>query len=336
MSGATDVLARLGGPAGFGFGGAPLGNLFRVVEDAAAAQTLAAAWDAGVRYYDTAPHYGAGLSEHRIGLALRDRPRHEFVLSSKVGRLLTPDRSAPRDAHGYVQTLPFSARCDYSGDGALRSIEDSLQRLGLSHIDIVYIHDVDRHTHGAAQPQRFREAMEGAWPALARLRSAGVIGAIGLGVNEAQVCVDALAHTDVDCFMVAGRYTLLDQSALDALVPACAARGVKLVLAGAYNSGVLATGAVAGAAYDYAPASTAVLERVRRIETVCASFGVPLRAAALQYTRRCPVAAGIVVGARSAAEVADAAAMLKHPIAAAFWQALTDDGLLPREMPVQG
>ena len=145
-----------------------------------------------------------------------------------------------------------------------------------------------------------------------------------------------LAHADVDCFMVAGRYTLLDQSALDALVPACLARGVKLVLAGAYNSGVLATGAVAGAAYDYAPASAKVLERVRRIETFCASFGVPLRAAALQYARNCAVAAGIVVGARSGAEVADAAAMLKHPIDAAFWQALTDDGLLPRRMPGQG
>ena len=326
---ASSLLARLDGTAGLGLGGAPLGNLFRAVDDETAADTLAAAWDAGVRYFDTAPHYGAGLSEHRIGRALRSRPRDEFVLSSKVGRLLSPDRAAPRDAFGYVQTLPFSSRFDYSADATLRSIDDSLQRLGLSHIDIVYIHDIDRHTHGADQPRRFREAMQGAWPALERLRREGTIGAVGLGVNEAQVCVDAMAHADFDCFMVAGRYTLLDQSALDVLVPRCLDRGVRLVLAGAYNSGILATGAIAGAAYDYGPARADVLERVSRLQAVCERFGVPLRAAALQFTRSCPAAAGIVVGARSASEVADSAAMLRHPIDAAFWQVLRDGGLLP-------
>jgi D-threo-aldose 1-dehydrogenase len=326
---AADPLARLDGTAGFGLGGAPLGNLFRAVDDETAAATLDAAWDAGVRCFDTAPHYGAGLSEHRIGQALRTRPRDAFVLSSKVGRLLSPSRSAPRDAFGYVDVLPFAARFDYSADATLRSIDDSLQRLGLSHVDIVYIHDIDRHTHGADQPQRFREAMQGAWPALERLRREGTVGAVGLGVNEAQVCIDAMAHADFDCFMVAGRYTLLDPSALDSLVPRCLQRGVRLVLAGAYNSGILATGAVAGASYDYGPARDDVLDRVRRIQAVCDTFGVPLRAAALQFTRSCPAAAGIVVGARSAAEVADSAAMLRFPIDAAFWQALRDDGLLP-------
>lgn len=323
------VLGRLDGSAGFGLGGAPLGNLFRAVDDAMADATLEAAWDAGVRCYDTAPHYGAGLSEHRLGRFLRTKPRSEFVLSSKVGRLLRPDPAAPRAAHGYVQTLPFSARFDYGAEATLRSIDDSLQRLGLDRIDIVYIHDIDTPTHGADQPRRFREAMAGAWPALERLRREGVVGAIGLGVNEARVCVDALAETDLDCFMLAGRYTLLDQSAHETLVPRCVERGVKLVLAGAYNSGILATGAVPGAAYDYGPARDAMLDRVRRLQAVCDMHAVPLRAAALQFTRACPAAAGLVVGARTPAEVADAAAMLRHPIDPPFWRALRDDGLLP-------
>lgn len=323
------VLGRIGGTAGFGLGGAPLGNLFRAVDDDTAMATLEAAWDAGVRCYDTAPHYGAGLSEHRLGRFLRAKPRSEFVLSSKVGRLLTPDPTAPRAAHGYVQTLPFAARFDYGADAAQRSIDDSLQRLGLDRLDIVYIHDIDTPTHGAEQPRRFREAMAGAWPALERLRREGVVGAVGLGVNEARVCVDALAETDLDCFMLAGRYTLLDQSALETLVPRCIERGVKLVLAGAYNSGILATGAVPGAAYDYGPARDAVLERVRRLQAVCDTHSVPLRAAALQYTRACPAAAGLVVGARSPDEVADAAAMLRHPVPPAFWQALRDERLIP-------
>jgi D-threo-aldose 1-dehydrogenase len=323
------VLARIGSSPGFGLGGAPLGNLFRAVDEDTAMATLEAAWDAGVRCYDTAPHYGAGLSEHRLGRFLRTKPRAEFVLSSKVGRVLRPDPAAPREAHGYVQTLPFAARFDYGADAALRSIDDSLQRLGLDRLDIVYIHDIDRPTHGTEQPRRFREAMAGAWPALERLRREGVVGAVGLGVNEARVCADALAEADLDGFMLAGRYTLLDQSALDELVPRCLERGVKLVLAGAYNSGILATGAVPGAAYDYGPARDAVLERVRRLQAMCDAHGVPLRAAALQFTRACPAAAGLVVGARSPAEVADAAAMLRHPIDAVFWRALRDGGLLP-------
>lgn len=329
MRAAPAVLGRVGGTAGFGLGGAPLGNLFRAVDDATAEATLEAAWNAGVRCYDTAPHYGAGLSEHRLGRFLRTKPRSEFVLSSKVGRLLTPDPAAPREAHGYVQTLPFAARFDYGADAALRSIDDSLQRLGLDRLDIVYIHDIDTPTHGAEQPRRFREAMAGAWPALERLRREGVVGAVGLGVNEARVCVDALAEADLDCLMLAGRYTLLDQSALDELVPRCLERGVKLVLAGAYNSGILATGAVPGAAFDYGPARDAVLERVRRLQAVCAAHGVPLRAAALQYTRACPAAAGLVVGARSPDEVADAATMLRHPVPPAFWQALHAERLIP-------
>ncbi len=310
------------GRAGLGFGGAPLGNLFSTVDEATAQRTLQRAWDLGLRYYDTAPLYGHGLSEQRMGRALQQHPRDSFVLSTKVGRLLRADGAAPREQSGYVGGLPNTAHYDYSADGARRSIGDSLERLGLSRIDIVYIHDIDRHTHGADQPRRFAEAMDGAYAALARLRDEGVVGAIGLGVNEWQVCRDALAHGDFDCCMLAGRYTLLDASAQDELVPLCLARGVHLVLGGVYNSGILATGAVPGAMYHYAPASEDVLDRVRRIEGVCRAFDVPLRAAALQFALACPVAAAVVVGGRTPAEIGDSVAMAALPIPAALWMAL--------------
>ena len=308
--------------ARLGFGGAPLGNLYQAVDDEQAEKALAAAWDLGLRYFDTAPLYGNGLSEQRIGRFLRGRPRDSFVLSSKVGRVLSPDATAGDAQSGYVQAPRCRVTFDYSADGVLRSIDDSLRRLGVDRLDIAYIHDIDVRTHGALQPQRFREAMEGALPALQRLRSEGVLRAIGLGVNETQPCLDALRHGDFDCFMVAGRYTLLDSSAQEALIPACAARGVQLVVAGAYNSGILASGAVPGARYDYEPASAAMLDRVARFEAVARTYGVPLRAAALQFALGSPVVAQVMVGVRSAAEMADAEAMFRHPVPAAFWEAL--------------
>jgi D-threo-aldose 1-dehydrogenase len=326
---------RLGGTAGLALGGAPLGNLYTAVDDAAAERTVQRAWDLGVRYFDTAPHYGQGLSEERFGRALAGYARDDFILSTKVGRLLAANEQAPRDQFGYVQALPFTARFDYSAGGALRSLEDSLQRLNLTRIDIAYIHDIDVRTHGAEQPARFREAMEGAYRALERLRSAGVLRAIGLGVNEWEVCRDALAHGDFDCFMLAGRYTLLDQSAAATLMPACRARGVRLVLAGAYNSGVLATGAVAGARFDYQTADAAILQRVQRIEAVCEAFGVPLRAAALQYLRDAPSLATVVVGGRSPEEIEDSVRMARYPIPVAFWRTLIDQRLLPEPMSAE-
>lgn len=316
-----------GGP-GLGFGGAPLGNLFTTVDEEVAQQTLERAWTLGLRYYDTAPLYGHGLSEQRIGRALQSKPRDSFVLSTKVGRLLKPDAQAPREQSGYVGALRNTAHYDYSADGARRSIEDSLTRMGLSRIDIVYIHDIDRHTHGDAQATRFAEAMSGAWPALARLRDEGVIGAVGLGVNEWQVCRDALAHADFDCFMLAGRYTLLDTSSAAELAPLCAERGVQLVLGGVYNSGILATGAVPGATFHYAQADDATLARVRRIEAVCVSFDVPLRAAALQFALACPVAAGVVVGGRRPAEIEDSVAMARVQVPQGLWDTLRAQGLL--------
>ena len=311
-----------------GFGGAPLGNLFQAVGEDQAQQALAAAWALGLRYFDTAPLYGNGLSEQRIGRFLRGQPRDSYVLSSKVGRVLSADATAGDAQFGYVHVPRCRVQFDYSADGTLRSIEDSLRRLGVDRLDIAYIHDIDVRTHGAMQPQRFREAMEGVVPVLQRLRREGVLRAIGLGVNETQPCVDALRHGDFDCFMVAGRYTLLDSSAHQALIPACAARGVQLVVAGAYNSGILATGAVPGARYDYAPASDAVRDRVARIEGVARAHGVPLRAAALQFALGSPVVSQVMVGVRSAAEVADAEAMFRQPVPAAFWSALQEQGLL--------
>jgi D-threo-aldose 1-dehydrogenase len=317
-----------------GLGTAPLGNLFTPVDEGTAAQTVRRAHELGIRYIDTAPHYGNGLSEHRVGHALREFPRDSFVLSTKVGRLLTADASAPRDQNGYVGVLPFRQRFDYSFDGALRSIEDSLQRLGLARIDIALIHDIDAFTHGPeAQPQRFREAMTGALRALDRLRGEGVIGAVGLGVNDAGVCLDALRHGGFDGFLVAGRYTLIDQGALAALLPACAEKNAAVILGGPYNSGILARPAGASATYDYRPAPPAVRQRVEAIAAVCAEFDVPVQAAALQFPLGHPAVVTVLPGARSPAEVAANHGFAAHPIPPALWQALKERGLIAAEAP---
>jgi len=323
------VLGRIG------LGTAPVGNLFAPVGEEEAIETVQRALALGVRYIDTAPHYGNGLSEHRVGAALRGVARDSFVLSTKVGRLLSADPAAPRDQHGYVGVLPFRQRFDYSYDGALRSIEDSLQRLGLARVDIALIHDIDAFTHGAeAQPLRFREAMEGAYRALARLKAAGAIAAIGLGVNDGRVCCDALRHGDFDGFLLAGRYTLIDQSALAELLPACQRRGVHIILGGPYNSGILARGAVADATFDYRPAEPAVLERVRALSEICTAFGVPLQAAALQFPLSHPTIATVLPGARSPAEVEANLRFIAHPIPAEFWRAFGDAKLLGPEVPL--
>lgn len=316
-----------------GFGGAPLGNLYAPIDDATALATVRHAWDLGIRHFDTAPLYGQGLSEHRIGHVLRDRPRGDFVLSTKVGRLLSPDPDAPEAQHGFVGALPFAPRYDYSYDATMRSLEDSLQRLGLARLDIVYIHDIDRFTHGDAQPQRFREAMAGAYKALEALRSAGAVEAIGLGVNEWEPCRDALRHGDVDGFLLAGRYTLLDQSALGELLPLCVSRGAGVVIGGPYNSGILATGAVPGARYNYAAATPEILTRVGRIEGVCRHFDVPLKAAALQFPLGHPAVLAVIPGARSPQEVEENVALLNAPIPREFWSALKSAGLIGPDVP---
>ncbi len=329
------VLDRFQGPLRLGLGGAPLGNLYAPLGDDEAQRTLEAAWRLGVRYFDTAPLYGHGLSEVRLGRFLQAQPRDSFVLSTKVGRLLSPDPDAPAERDGYVRGLPFAPRFDYSYDGALRSIDDSLQRLGIDRIDIAFIHDIDRHTHGDAQPARFREAMDGAYRALHRLRDEGVLGAIGIGVNEWQACRDAIGEGDFDCLMLAGRYTLLDHAAAAELVPLCIAKGVRLILAGVFNSGILATssGFAADARFDYQPATQQIRDKAAHIARICNEFDIALPAAALQFALACRCAAAVVVGARSAAEIAQSIAHRDAPIPAALWEALVVEGLLPAGLP---
>src|ERR1700712_4171885 len=231
-----DSMKHFGPPGPIGLGGASLGNMFAAVDEATAEATLVAAWDANIRYYDTAPHYGAGLSEHRFGAVLRGYPRDSFVLSTKVGRVLKPDPTILSGPPPFETGLPFRAEYDYSADGTLRSIEDSLQRMGLARIDVVYVHDIAEDAHGPAWRDRFAEAMRGAGRALIRLREEGVIRAWGLGVNRVEACEAALEQSDPDVFLLAGRYTLLDHSALSTLFPHCAARDVKVVIGGPFNS----------------------------------------------------------------------------------------------------
>ena len=336
---APDLRIALG-RAPLALGGAPLGNLFRAVSDADAIGVIGAALRAGVDYFDTAPHYGHGLSEQRFGQALRNPPRGDFLLSTKVGRLLTARADVPRIQHAYVDGLPFVQHYDYSYDGTLRSLDDSLARLGLGRIDIAYVHDIDAATHGALQPARFREMADGALPALARRKEEGALAAYGLGVNDVQVCLDTLAVADLDVILLAGRYTLADQSALPALLPRCVERGVAIVAGGPFNSGILATGARPrdGSApyFNYAPAPPEVVARVEHIETVCAEFDVPLRAAALQFPRTHPAVACVLVGARSVAELDDNLAHARHPIPRAYWEALRARGLVDAAAPLPG
>jgi len=323
-----------------GFGCAPLGNLFAPLADDDATKLVRHAYARGVRYFDTAPHYGNGLSEHRIGAALRHVPRDSYTLSTKVGRLLLADSAAPRMQNGYVDVLPFTQRWDYSYEGTLRSIEDSLQRLGVSRIDFVYIHDLARHAHGADYASRFHEAMNGAVPALARLKSEAAIAGFGLGVNEWEVCLEALAYTDLDVLLLAGRYTLADQTALSQLLPRCAARSVRVVIGGPFNSGILATGAKPrdGRApyFNYEPAPADIVARVAAIEAVCAAHQVPLKAAALQFPLAHPAVACVAPGVRTVAEFDENLALAKHPIPDAFWRDLRAEGLIAIESPLPG
>ena len=321
-----------------GLGGAPLGNLFAAISDDAAQAVLSAAWADGCSSFDTAPHYGHGLSEHRAGRALRSLERDGFALSSKVGRLLQPDAAAARDQYGYLNVLPFRQCWDFSAAGVRRSVHDSLQRLGLARLDAVYVHDCDAAVHGTGYPQCLRQVLDEALPELERLRAEGLVRHIGLGVNDVQVCLDVLAHAELDCLLLAGRYSLIDQSALPALLPLCVQRGVRIALGGVFNSGILATGVRAQPAplFDYAVAPRLWLDKVARIETVCEQFGVPLRAAALQFPLAHPAIEIVMVGAQTVAHWRDAVAMMDQPIDAGFWAALRAQGLLDACTPTPG
>lgn len=317
-----------------GLGGAPLGNLFAVVSDEEARVLVDAAWASGCRSFDTAPHYGHGLSELRLGNALRSHARDEFVLSSKVGRLLTPDAAAPRAQHGYVDILPFRQSWDFSASGTRRSVEDSLLRLGLARLDVVYVHDPDELTHGARAPAVLRRVIDETLPALQQMKREGLVRAIGLGTNDVDVVLQVLREADLDVLMLAGRYSLLDHSALPGLLPQCVARGVRIALGGVFNSGILATGTRrGGATFNYAPAAREWMERTAQIESVCEAHGVPLRAAALQFPLAHPAVEIVMLGARKVAEWDDAQAMLQHPIAPEFWEELRAQGLLAAGAP---
>ncbi|GCE02422.1 oxidoreductase [Embleya hyalina] len=302
--GGTDVLV-----SEVGLGAAPLGNLGSPIDDETAGAIVDAAWRAGIRYFDTAPHYGVGLSESRLGDALRGRPRGEFTVSTKVGRLLVDDPDAPTSGEGFVDTPARRRVRDYSADGVRRSLDASLNRLGLDRIDIVLIHDPDEH---------WAEAVGAAYPALAELRAQGVIGAIGVGMNQSAMPARFVAETDLDCVMLAGRYTLLDRSGAD-LLDLCARRGVSVLGAGVYNSGLLADPRP-GATYDYAPADDRLLARALRLRDICEAYDVPLRAAALRFVAAHPAVATIVVGARDAAQITDTVTLAAEPIPDELWE----------------
>ncbi len=316
------------------FGAAPIGNFLKPIDEEMAKAMVDAAWDAGMRLFDTSPLYGHGLSELRLGAALRWRRRDDYVLSTKVGRLLEPAKRETIDYAPWVDAGAFKLRFDYSYDGAMRSIEDSLQRLGLERIDIALVHDCDRFNFGDELPEVFEKAMNGAAKALLRLRDEGVVKAVGLGVNEWQPCYDALQRHDLDAFLLAGRYTLLEQDSLDPFLALCAERGAGVIVGGGFNSGILATGAVPGAKYNYSPAPDDIMAKVKKIEAVCAEFDVALPAAALQFVTAHPAVPTFCAGTRTVAQLEQNVAWFEATIPGDFWAALKARGLLREDAPV--
>ncbi|HBM10797.1 aldo/keto reductase [Pseudomonas sp. Choline-3u-10] len=315
-----------------GFGGAPLGNMFAPLDETTADATLKAAWDAGIRYYDTSPHYGAGLAEQRFGRLLSKKPRDEFVLSTKVGRLLQPT-SRPENAPPFVDELPNKRVVDYSADGARRSIEDSLERMGVNRIDVAFIHDVSEDQWGPQWTEYFQQAMQGAAKALTQMREEGLIRGWGLGVNLVEPCRMALEQSDPDVFLLAGRYSLLDhREALDTLFPKCVERGVGIVVGGPFNSGVLA----GGEHYDYAAAPDDIRQKTGQIEAVCQEFEVDIRAAALQFCLAHPAVLSAIPGTSNPKRPAQYVQQFEADIPAEFWRALKDKQLLPEDVPVPG
>jgi len=305
-----------------GLGAAQFGNLYRETSDAASREAVDAAWEAGVRYFDTAPHYGLGLSERRLGAALRDRPRDEYLLSTKVGRIIepNPDGAGRLDDEGFAVPATLRRRWDFSRDGILRSIEESLGRLGLDRIDIAYLHDPDEHWEAASTT---------GVAALVELRDQGVIRAIGAGMNQSAMLAEFVRRCDVDLMMCAGRYTLLEQGASDDLLPAAIERGVGIVAAGVYNSGLLSRTTVPDdASYDYGAAPAAVLSRARAIAAVCERHGVTLPEAAVQFPLRHPAVVSVVLGTRTADQLRSGVARLEARIPDALWADLVAEGLL--------
>ncbi|WP_171180618.1 aldo/keto reductase [Ruegeria sp. HKCCD8929] len=320
-----------------GFGGAPLGNLYRKVSDEDAQAALQAAFDAGIRYFDTAPQYGLGRSEERFGAAIRRFGRDNIQLSTKIGRLLLDCEPHEVTPEAFVDVPQKRIVFDYTYDGVMRSYEASRQRLGVANADILLVHDVCVFSQGSqeASDAKVRELFDGGgYKALTELRAAGEIAAIGAGVNEWQVCEKLLGLGDFDGFLLAGRYTLLEQEALETFLPLCKKRDVGIILGGPYNSGILATGAVPGAKYNYADAPPDILNRVRRIEAVCAAHSTPLIAAALQFVLGHPCVKTVVPGAVSAAEVEANVQLLETPIPTGLWSDLQRERLIRPDAPL--
>lgn len=324
----THTLGRAKLKAGrHSFGAAAIGNLFRPVPDEIAADAVEAAWQHGVRYFDTAPHYGVGLSERRLGQVLRHKRREDFVLSTKVGRLLVDNPSyvdGEQDEQGFAVPRKIIRQLDYSRDGVLRSIEASLERLGLDRIDIAFVHDPDDH---------YREALDGAFPALEELRQQGVISSYGAGMNQSEMLADFIRHTDLDVIMLAGRFTLYEQGALDDLLPLASERSVSMVAAGVFNSGLLAKDRPdASSNYNYEPAPKEVLDRVNQLADVCEAHGLKLPQVAAQFPLLHPAVGSVCLGARSRDQVERNAKLFSVEVPQALWQDLAAAGLIRREL----
>ena len=305
-----------------GLGTAPLAGLYHAVDEADALRAIQGSWDAGIRFFDTAPLYGHGLGEQRLGKALAGKPRDELTLATKVGRLLRAD-APPEPGQSFHGVPPVNPVFDFSYDGVMRSVEESRHRLGIERLDILHIHDPDNH---------YEQAIAGAYRALDRLRSDGVIGAVGAGMNQAEMLTRFAREGDFDCFLLAGRYTLLDQVALQELLPTCLDRGVAIIAAGVLNSGILAE-PKPGARYNYRPARPTLIERAQRIQTVCERHGVPLRAASVQFPLGHPAVYTVVVGCRSAEQVEDTVRMFETPIPSSMWDELKAERLIPDDAP---
>lgn len=317
-----------------GFGAAPIGNLYRPMTDGEVDALLHAAWDAGLRYFDTAPLYGFGLSERRLGDFLRHKPRGEFLLSTKVGRVLVSNGGWHEQRDYFIGAPGYEPVFDYSYDGIMRSFEASLERLPLERIDLLLMHDIGERTHGAAHKEQFRIAMDGGYRAMDELRRSGAVGAIGIGANEWQVCSLAAERGDWDCFLLAGRYTLLEQDALSPFLENCGRDGRKVILGGVFNSGILATGAIRGAHFDYGVAPAGIAEKVMALDAVCRAHGVPLAAAALQLPSAHPAVMTIIPGFGSTGELGQVLQWAEHPVPQQLWTDLKEKGLLDSRSPV--
>lgn len=334
-----------------GLGCAGLGGLYRDIREADARATIDAAWEAGIRFFDTAPYYGYTKSERFVGAALRERERDAFVISTKAGRIMRPNRgpAARASRDGWAHPLPFEPVYDYTYDGIMRSFEDSLQRLGIAHIDILLVHDIGALTHGAQSAHYWRQLSEGGFRALDALRASGAVRAVGLGVNEADAVADAMREFEIDCALLAGRYTLLEQQTLDTLLPECERRAVSMLIGGVFNSGILARGvrhlrdqpaspgspgsAASALKFNYGEAPAEVIERVARIEAVCDRYAVALPSAALRFPYAHRAVASVLTGASSVDELRQNIEAFTAPIPAAFWQALRAEGLLDPRAP---